>query len=215
MVVKKAKSKKLSKSRKAKKKPLKKIKKKAVSKKASVKVKKKAVQKKVSVSAAKKGMVSKADYEKLKAEYKRMQNDYAECLWAFVKWCGVAFNYVGKELGEEEVKKIPKYLVKFFENLIFEKGGVHTLKTLKWFVDVLGSDFKWVEDDEKIILKGVCNSGGRLEREGISKRNKEGVSYYCSHCKQWYEDLAKQWYDLDIKFQYKPGGQGCTFTFMK
>lgn len=201
MAVKKAKSRKLSKPKKAGNKPLKKTKKKSVLKKVS--------------AVPKAAVVSKADYEKLKAEYKRMQSDYDECLWAFVKWCGVAFNYVGEKLGEEEVEKYSEYIAEVFAKPMFEKGGVHTLKSLKWFVDVLGSDFKWIEDDEKIILKGICNSGGKLEREGISKRNKQGVSYYCSHCKQWYEDLAKKWDDLDIEFDYKPNGQGCTFTFMK
>ena len=201
MAVKKAKSKKLSKPKKAVGKSSKRPKKKTVSKKVS------------SLPEAAKGL--KADYEKLKAEYKKMQNDYSECLWAFVKWCGVAFNYIGEKFGDEEVENYSEYIAEAFARPMLEKGGVHTLKTLKWFVDVLGSDFKWIEDDEKIVLKGICNSGGRLEREGISKRNKKGVSYYCSHCKQWYEDLAKEWYDLDIEFDYKPNGKGCTFTFMK
>lgn len=175
---------------------------------------KKSAPKKVSAPSAT-PVVAKEKYDKLKSDLEKIKSDYAECLWAFVQWCGVAFNYVGEKLGEEEVRKYSEYIAEHFARPMFEKGGVETLRTLKWFVDVLGSDFKLIEDDEKIVLTGKCNSGGRLEREGISKRNREGVSYYCSHCKQWYEELAKEWYDLDIKFDYKPDGRGCTFVFMK
>jgi len=207
MASKKAKAKKRSKPKKSiKKRPAKAVAKKAPSKKISVK----------KFKAAPKGaVVKKEQYEKLRADFSRMKIDYTACLWAFVKWCGVAFNYVGEKLGEEEARKYSEYIAEVFARPMFEKGGVATLRDLKWFVDVLGSDFKWIEDDKKIVLTGTCNSGGRLEREGISKRNRAGVSYYCSHCKQWYTELAKEWYDLDIQFEYRKDGKGCTFTFMK
>lgn len=120
--------------------------------------------------------VSKEEYNKLKEEFQRL-------LSAFVNWCGVSSDYIAETYGEEGLRNYYLYIAERVARPILEQGRTNTLGILKGFMDMLGSNCIFEEDENQAMLKMIrCNTGGRMEREGMSKHNKDGVTYYCYHC---------------------------------
>jgi hypothetical protein len=161
---------------------------------------------------------------KKEIEELRMKNEKTKALlWTFVVWAGESANYIGEKFGDEEIREYYQYLgdnashyvsasAEFAAN---HRDMIKQIRGLYSDLTGLGSTVKLYEDDEKVELAVKCMTGGRMEREGITKMMKsEGKPYYCYHCNLWYEKLAKE-KGLNMKQIYSLGGLKCRFIGYK
>ena len=149
-----------------------------------------------------------------KEEYDELKNAISR----FVLWSGVAADFVGHTLGEEMLEKYMTAIGEVFARPRFKLGPVDMLKSFA--SSAAAGNMELTEDDQKIQVKNPeCGSGGRMEREGYTRKftsgKYKGMTPYCVHCPLWWHKLAKEWYNLDIEFRYGDGGKGCTWTYYK
>ena len=144
---------------------------------------------------------------------------YENLLWVYVRWCGFAANYIGEKYGDREAMDFFRYLGDRLAVEEFKATGsaAELVKYQKADLELLGADLTFTEDDEKaVLLVNQCNSGGRMEREGLIEPMKKGLTdnvkwpHYCLHCGIWYNEIAQK-HGLKIKFERKANGRGCAW----
>lgn len=143
-------------------------------------------------------------------------------LKVLVEWIGVGSDWIGHELGEEALEKYFTEVASHQLNLMVEKAGKDPSKVMTLFyqsTDLLGNDMTYYEDSESIRVSGNCNTGGRMNRDGITKRfvsgKYQGMSPYCVHCLLWFNILLSSWHGIKVDFTYSADGTNCVFCFNK
>jgi hypothetical protein len=150
-------------------------------------------------------------------EIEALRKAYLGLIEVFANWACFGADYVGKEYGDEEVKRYLRYIGERTAVPMFKsQPGVALIKNIKGFQELQGGEgITYTEDDRKAAVSiERCGTGGRMKREGIvGGRFSDGTPWYCGHCKIWWEEIPQE---LGLGFNFEYGEEGpCTYSYTK
>jgi len=153
----------------------------------------------------------------LKEVVDTIASEVVDTIASFVNMLNKGFEHVAKTYGDEAATK---YANAVGDGLVpatvkvADGDGSKIIDELARIHAMMGGDVKIVEDDEKKQAVIMCNSGGRMKRQGlITQRRKDGMPYYCWHCPLWWE---KQLQELGHNFVFHYSEEGpCIYEFRK
>jgi hypothetical protein len=141
-----------------------------------------------------------------------------DAFWNYVHAFGRACDFIGKNFGDQALRqfffsrgretKLPRLIeAQKVDGLLFMKAFCQGLNNI-------GSDFSLVENEQEIVVRGTCNTGGRYVRDEQGASNENGIPYYCMHCSIWWEELPKE-IGFPLTFQRAEKGIGCAWHLKK
>ena len=141
-----------------------------------------------------------------------------DAFWNYVHAFGRACDFIGRNFGDQALRqffvdrgretKLPRLKEALnYDGRLFMQAFCQSLNNI-------GSEFTVEENDNEIVVRGTCNTGGRYVREEQGASNENGIPYYCMHCSIWWEDLPKE-IGFPLTFQRAEKGIGCAWHLKK
>jgi hypothetical protein len=151
----------------------------------------------------------------------------------YVAWGQILLNFIAVRVGEDAVEEAHKAITDYVYGPMFGKWNTQPHEEIvanfvrmsdphqhKYHVD---------EDEEKtVITLDLCGSGGRAKKEGVFKKiggftkepydwafGREGMPYYCSHCRVHEMIWEKMDFPVDHVYGDIEKGQPCKWVIQK